>query len=123
MYFANSNQFIDRVQQEVELKGKELRLMVLHCGSMSSIDATALQQLKELVVDLNEKGIGVYFSEVIGPVRDFLHTTGFSKEIGEDHFFTHVHRAVSYLDNGAEKRDKQMLSRALQTNVFQEKTV
>lgn len=123
LYFANIDNFIDKVRSEVEVKGKDLRLMVLHCVSISNIDATALQSLRELISELNGQGIGVYFSSLIGPARDFLHKTGFVEEVGEDNFFVDVQSAIDHLDNGARKRNKQMLSHALQTNMFKENEI
>ncbi len=120
LYFANVNHFAERVRAEVQHKGEDLKLLIFHCGSLSSIDSTALQVLKELIEELNENGVGVYFSGVIGPVRDYFHKTCFSKEVGEKHFFLHVQLAIDYLDNGAKKRSKQMLKKVLQTNVFEE---
>ena len=123
LYFANINNFIDRIKLEVHKKGGQLQLIVFHCGSVSNIDATAQLAIKELIQELNSNQIGVYFSGLIGPVRDYLHKTWFIQEIGENHFFTDVESAIKYLDKGAKKRSKQQLIRALQTNVFKEREV
>ena len=123
LYFANTANFVETVKLEVASKGDDLKLIILHCGSISNIDATALQALRELIEELNENNIGVYFSGLIGPVRDFLHRTGFIQEVGKDHFFVDVDGAIKYLDNDSKVKTKQMLSRALQTNVFNEKEI
>ena len=123
LYFANTSNFIETVKNEVHNKGKDLKLVVLDCGSISNIDATALLALKELIQELNKNNIGVYFSSVIGPVRDTFYKTNFMKEVGEKHFFKDVQSAIDYLDNGAKERNKQMLNIAIQTNVFQEKEI
>tara|TARA_B100000809_G_C15127828_1_gene527040 strand:+ start:97 stop:1845 length:1749 start_codon:yes stop_codon:yes gene_type:complete len=123
LYFANTANFVETVKAEVGKKGAGLRLVIFHCGSISNIDATALQALKELVQELNKNNIGVYFSGLIGPVRDFLHRTGFIEEVGIQYFFIDVHSAIEYLDNDSKDRDKQMVSRAVQTNVFREKEI
>lgn len=117
LYFANINYFLDRVRTEVHKKGKPLKLLVLHGGSLPSVDSTALQLLKELIQELNESGISVFFSGVIGPVRDFFHKTGFSQEIGENHFFLHVQQAVDYLDGKGQKHSTQLQKHALQTGI------
>ena len=123
LYFANINNFIDRIKSEVHKKGAELQLIVFHCGSVSNIDATAQLAIKELIQELNTNHIGVYFSGLIGPVRDYLHKTKFIEEIGEDHFFIDVESAINYLDTGSKKRSKQQLTRALQTDVFKEREI
>ncbi len=123
LYFANTTHFIDTVKEEVAKKGDKLQLIIFHCGSISNVDSTALQALKELIQELNNNQIGVYFSGVIGPVRDFFHKTGFSEEVGIDHFFTDVQSAIEYLDNGSKAKSKQHISHALQTNIFSEKEI
>ncbi len=123
LYFANIDHFIDYTKRMVEQKGERLHLVIFHCGSISSIDATAQQHIKELIQELNENNIGVYFSGLIGPVRDYLHKTGFINEVGKYHFFKDVQSAINYLDNGAKKRSRQQLKIALQTNVFKEKEI
>lgn len=118
LYFANINHFIESVKQAVFEKGESLQLLVLHCGSISSIDATALQEIKELIVELNKKGVEVAFSGMIGPVRDFLFKTGFMAEVGENHFFVDVESAINELKHG--KPSDKNFKYALQTNVFKE---
>lgn len=121
LYFANTANFIDTVKKEVEKKGNNLRLVIFHCGSISNVDSTALQALTELIQSLNKQNISVYFSGVIGPVRDFFHKTAFISEVGNDHFFVDVGSAINYLDHHSKSKNKQKLNIALQTNIFKER--
>lgn len=123
LYFANINNFIETIKNEIHEKGEGLQLIILHCGSVSNIDATAQLAIKELIQELNTNHIGVYFSGLIGPVRDYLHRTDFINEIGKDHFFIDVESAINYLDKGAKQRSKQQLTRAIQTDLFKEKDI
>ena len=123
IYFANVEHFIERIKKEVDNKGDQLELLIIHCVSVSHIDSTARQAIIDLIYELNEQKIGVYFSSLIGPVRDFLHRTGFTKEVGEDHFFIDVEAAVDYYTNDAKARSKQQIKRAIQTNIFKEKQI
>jgi len=119
LYFANIDNFIDNIQIEIEKKSK-LKLLILHCGSISNIDSTALQGLKELIQELSKKEIGIAFSGVIGPVRDFLYRANFITELGEQHFFIDVQSAVDCLDDSEESLRNNNFSPALQNNVFRE---
>jgi SulP family sulfate permease len=123
LYFANTANFIETVKKEVTKKGDQLHLVIFHCGSVSNIDSTALQAIKELIQELNENNIGIYFSGIIGPVRDSLHKSGFIERVGADHFFLDVQSAINYLDNGAKSKSKQNLSNALQTDIFKERDI
>ncbi len=123
LYFANVSNFIEAVKKEVDLKGDKLKFFVLHCGSISNIDATAFQDLSELVAELQAKGIQVAFSGLIGPVRDFFFKTGFIEALGEKHFFIDVDTAVSCYENCTEEEEVVAFKNALQTNVFKEKEI
>lgn len=98
LYFANTVNFVERVKQEIDKKGQALKLVIFHCGSISSIDTTALQSLTELIQELKYRNIETYFSGLIGPVQDFLHTSGFIKSIGDHHFFMDIQFAIDQFD-------------------------
>ena len=123
LFFANINHFLDTIKQEVANKNQELRLLVLHCGSISHIDNTALQVLKDLITDLQKQQIEVSFSGVIGPVRDYLHRTNFMKEFGKTRFYLDVQSAIDDYDHPDTKSDKAKFKHASQTNVFKEREV
>jgi len=123
LYFANATNFVDQIKIEVDKKGSQLKFFVLHCGSVSNIDATALQDLTELVAELQAKGIQVAFSGLIGPVRDFLFKSNFIQELGEKHFFIDVQTAIECFENCTEKQQVEVFKHALQTNVFKEKEI
>lgn len=122
LFFANINHFIDTIKQEIAKKN-QLRLIVLHCGSISHIDNTALQALKDLILDLQKQRIEVSFSGVIGPVRDYLYRTNFVQEFGEDKFFLDVQSAIDYYDHPDTTSAKIKFKQAAQTNVFKERAV
>lgn len=120
LYFANTNHFIEIVSLKVEAKGMKLKLIVFHFGSVSHIDATALQAIEELINDLNEKGVLVCFSGIIGPVRDVFKKSGFTIGLGEDKFFMDVQSAIDYYDQTEDAPSGIAFKRALQTDVFKE---
>ncbi len=122
LYFANIDNFIDSIKIEIDKKTK-LRLLILHCGSISNIDSTALQGLKELIHELDQREIGIAFSGIIGPVRDFLFRANFISDLGETHFFIDVQAAIDYLDGSKGSLRKQDFAPAIQHNVFKEKDI
>lgn len=123
LYFANTTNFVETVKQHWEAKGPDLKFVVIHCGSISHIDSTALQAVRELIHDLNKKGIEVAFSGLIGPVRDYLFKTGFINEMGENRFFLDVQSAIDCFDDCEGNVDKIDFKHALQTNVFKEREI
>lgn len=122
LYFANIENFTDTIKHEIQMR-PNIKFFVLHCGSISHIDTTALQALKGLIEDLQKKDIQIAFSGLIGPVRDFLFKSGFLNELGEQHFFIDVQSAVDCFDNCDDLVDKTKFKYAVQTNIFKEKEI
>lgn len=121
LYFANATHFSETLRSMVARHRPQL--VVLDCGSISSIDATALQELEELVKSLLDEGVMICFAGLIGPVRDFLTKTGFISKLGIDHFFLDVQAAVDYYDSGRQKEHSGMFKAAVQSDVFRERDV
>ncbi|MCG8305936.1 MAG: solute carrier family 26 protein [Cytophagales bacterium] len=98
LYFANINYFRDRLEQMIERKGDDLRVIVLNAQSIYALDSSAAKGLEEIVDDCRMRKIEFYMTEVIGPVRDTLRKTGLFEKIGEDHFRMRVQDALDYFD-------------------------
>ncbi len=115
LFFGNINYFKDRLTDLMAEKGNRLRLVVLNSESITGLDSSAVRMLRELLPDLKQRGINVFVSGVIGPVRDVMFKTGLINEIGRDHIFMHIHDAVNYYDNKFHEED--LKEHALQTNI------
>jgi SulP family sulfate permease len=99
LYFANISHFIDSIKKEVSNKGDKLKLVILQSNSIAHIDSTAYQALSELIMELDQQKILFYFSDMIGPTRDFLEKAGMG-EIGEkEKSFVDVYTSISYFDS------------------------
>ncbi|OHX64977.1 SulP family inorganic anion transporter [Flammeovirga pacifica] len=123
LYFANSNYFSEKVKNEVKKK-TDIKVLVLHFGSVSNIDSTALSVLEDLVYDLKQEGIRTYFTDVIGPVRDFLTRVGLMHRLGKDHFFLDVQSAIDFYDQkGNQIELRRNFERAIQSNDFEERKI
>jgi len=99
LYFANIEFFRDRLEQMIERKKSTLKVIVLNAQSIYSIDSTAAKGLQEIVSDLKSRDIDFYISEVIGPVRDTLSSTGLLQIVGEDHIVMRVQDAIDHFDS------------------------
>jgi len=112
LYFANINYFRDRLDQMVNKKGEDLKVIILNAQSIYAMDSSAAKGLEEIVDDCHERGIEFYMTEVIGPVRDVLRKTGLFHKIGEEHFRMRVQDALDFYDNHERPKD----SYAIQSN-------
>jgi sulfate permease, SulP family len=115
LYFANVEFFLDTLNERIEMKGEELRLVILDASSINSVDSTGIRALQELIKDLRVRRIEFYISGAIGPVRDKLKTCGIIESMGEENFFFEVSDAVAFYNQFGNQRPKQEFS-PLQTN-------
>ena len=113
LYFANLNFFRNSIDQLVDNKGDALQLLILDASSVNGIDSSAVSELMDLQDDLKKQQIHLYFVGLKGPIRDQLKQTGFTEQLGEDHFFMRIQHAVDYFD---EKSGHRYRDYALQAN-------
>lgn len=99
LYFANTNHFIDSVKKQIALKGDRLKLLVIQANSIAHIDSTAYLALTDLMLELEEQHIKVYFSNLIGPTRDFLERSGIDEIGDKEKTFVDVDTAIAYYDS------------------------
>lgn len=100
LYFANTSHFIESITKEIDAKGSDLKLVIIHGGSISHIDSTAYQALEELIEELQKQGIKLYFSYINGPTRDFLKKIGIRKVNEESKYHLDIDSVIkAYLKN------------------------
>jgi SulP family sulfate permease len=118
LYFANLSHFRKLLDEWVMEKGQRLKAVIVNAESISSVDSSALHMLHDLTKDLRHQGVELYFSSVIGPVRDAMARAHLVEEIGEEHFQMSIEDAVAVIDgkSGAENSTEPLSSYTLQTN-------
>lgn len=104
LYFANINYFKDEIDEQVLLKGKALKAVIISAGGINNMDSTAIQILEEMVMGLRRTEVEVLFAGVIGPVRDAMLAGRFIEHIGSNNFFMTVQEAVNYFDRKEEQK-------------------
>lgn len=106
LFYANAGYFRDKLDEMVETKGNELKIIVFDAESINRVDSTAVEMLKERIRFYQKKGITFYFAAVKGPVRDSLFRSGILEIIDIFHFFMRPNDAVVYYKTG--DRDTQI---------------
>ena len=119
LYFANLNYFKDQLGKLMMERGKALKAIVINADSISHVDSSAVHALKDWVVEIQSQGIKLYFTSLIGPVRDIFAKTGLVESIGENHLFMSNQQAVDAFDNlpSANGQTQKYKDYALQSNV------
>ena len=115
LYFANAQYFRDKIESLIENRDDCLRAVIINTESINSIDSSALHVLEDLFKDLRLKGIGMYFTGMIGPVRDTMANAGLFDLMGQDAFHMDIKSAVKALESG-EGKGNNFDSYVLQTN-------
>ena len=105
LYFSNINYFKDKMAELIAQKGAALRLVVLNADSISQLDSSAVHALEEWLQATRAKGLKLYFTGVIGPVRDTMRRWGLTAVIGEQHFFMSNQQAVDAFDGGLRREE------------------
>ena len=106
LFYANAGYFRDKLDEMVDAKGDQLKIIVFDAESMNRVDSTAVEMLKERIRFYQEKAITFYFAAVKGPVRDSLFKSGILEIIDINHFFMRPNDAVVYYKTG--NRDSQI---------------
>lgn len=104
LYFANTNYFKEKLEEEVKAKGEGLRYIILSAESISYVDSSALHAIEEILRTYRESGLTIVFAGVKGPLRDAMTRAHLMEHIGKDYFFMNVEEAVAQL-NAREEND------------------
>ena len=117
MYFANSNFLRDNIEELVALKGDGIRALIINAESINDIDSSAILAIEEILTDLNNKQIELFFSGVKGPVRDAMALGKLDEKIGEDNFLMCVQDAVDAFDHKNANSLEELQEYTSQSNV------
>lgn len=98
LFFANAEQFQDRVLSALAASPTPVRWLVVTAEPVTSVDVTSADMLVELTETLHAAGIELCIAEMKDPVKDKLKRFGLFERLGEQAFFPTIGAAVdSYL--------------------------
>ncbi|MCB0706750.1 MAG: solute carrier family 26 protein [Saprospiraceae bacterium] len=98
LYYVNLNYFRSNLDALMDDKGDALRLVIFDASSVNGVDSSAVTELLNLLEDFKKQNISLYLVGLKGPIRDQLQKSGFTKNLGEDHFFLRIQHAVDFYD-------------------------
>lgn len=116
LYFANINYFKDKMAELIAEKGEALETVVINAESIHSIDSSGIHALEELVQEVNVNHQQIFFTGVIGPVRDAMEKGYLLEKVGKNNFFMSVQEAVDTHDAVGNKDLPKYKEFTLQTN-------
>jgi SulP family sulfate permease len=92
--FANAEYFKDFILEKSEKEGRTVDVVVVDGTSINDLDTTAIEALESTVETLEEQGIELHFTGLIGPVREVVRRSGLYYLLGEEKFHMEPHDAV-----------------------------
>lgn len=109
LFFGNKDYFKKELYKNIQNKGVALKVIILNSESINYIDSSAVHMLKQIVLDLENKGIKLLITGAIGPLRDILFDSGLTDIIGREHFFVTTNDAYNYYYQAQNKTAEQDL--------------
>ena len=97
-FFVNAAHLRERVLELVDAS-EGVRWLVLNAEAWTYVDATAIDVLTRLHVDLEQRGIALCFARLKGRQREIFEDTGLTARIGRDRFFPTVRAAVASFES------------------------
>ena len=94
LFFANANQFRDRIRGLVKDATPAPRWVLVAAEPITDIDTTAGAMLLDLDLELNASGIHLAFAELQSEVRDTIVRYGLLETIDQGHLYRSVTEAV-----------------------------
>ena len=85
LYFVNIDMVLDEIRYLLS-SNLDTKVVLLDLALTSSMDVTASDGLKRLIVEVQSKGLQFWFVEVLGPVKTVFDNSGISELIGDNDY-------------------------------------
>ncbi|MFP4229410.1 MAG: SulP family inorganic anion transporter [Salinivenus sp.] len=95
--FANAEYFKDFILEKSEREGRNVEVVVVDGTSINDLDTTAVGALSSVIETLEDEGIELHLTGLIGPVRETVRRSGLYALMGADHFHLDPHEAVVHV--------------------------
>ncbi len=92
--FANAEYFKNFILEKSEREGRNVEVVIVDGSSINGLDTTAIEALFSVAESLEEEGIDLHLTGLIGPVREVVRRSGLHALLGEDKFHLDPHTAV-----------------------------
>ncbi len=99
IYFGNLAYFRNQMQEQISLKGENLKGIILNAEAINYIDSSGAKMLTKLIEEVHEKDIQFYIAGAIGPTRDIIFESGIIEELRKEFLFVKTKEAVAYFDD------------------------
>ena len=95
LYFGNADFFRDELNLLIAKKGDPLKLVIIDAHTIHDLDTTGAYILQRIISQLRSRGVKLFLTGAIGPVRDRLFHLGLMDNLGTDHQFLSIQDALN----------------------------
>lgn len=99
LYFANAPAVINVLEEEIS-KRPEVKNIILSLPTFGVPDSTATTYIFDLLDYCSHQGVQLFFTDITGPVRDYMHNNMIFDHLGENHFYLTIEDAVDAIEKG-----------------------
>jgi SulP family sulfate permease len=94
--FANAEYIKDFILESGNER-RDIEAVIIDGTSINDLDTTAVEALRSVIETLEEQGIALHFTGLIGPVREVMVRSGLRDNLGSDHFHMDPHEAIVHV--------------------------
>ena len=87
LYYANANRFNEEILELVGDGAPDVRWLVVEAGAMSDIDYSGGETVKQVINELQARGVHFAVADIAPGVRALLDRYGITELVGEDAYF------------------------------------
>ena len=95
LFYANERRFSDELRALVDGASPPLHGLVVEASAVSDLDYSAAQSLRQLIAELQQRGIVLAFGRVSPALRADMQRHGIAAVLGEQHLHATLHEALA----------------------------
>ena len=99
LYFGNKNYFKKELFKQIDLKGNQLKGVILNAEAINYIDSSAADMLIKVINEIHDRGLQFIIAGAIGPTRDIIFSSGIIDALHKDYLFVRTKEAVDFFDD------------------------
>jgi SulP family sulfate permease len=97
IFFGNAEYTVEQILSRLDEQKTPLKFLILDFEAIGFVDVSAVDELRTLLEELTTRGVQLAFVFVHLPVNKVLRSTGFLRELGEDHVLGTRGEAIAYV--------------------------
>jgi SulP family sulfate permease len=108
LFFANVQYFKDQLEDFVNEKGADLKLIIIDGESINTIDSSGIYMFNDVISKYHNQQIEIALTGMKGPVRDILEKSGIMKKISYENCFMSIQEAVDAFEDKEKNKELEL---------------